>query len=163
MSIVIPNMEMPKSCCDCNFCILRESIFGEQYYECVAHKNIDDYVKMNIEDVGKNHKTCPLVELPKHGRLIDADKTLDELREYLQSVLSHEPDIANRIYEIICDAPTVLEASEENEMSKTPDFTDCRCCEIREQCKTNDDESLTCEELYELVKKENKLLREQEC
>lgn len=41
--------------------------------------------------------------------------------------------------------------------NRKPDFTDCRCCEIREHCKDKEkyDEYLTCEELYELVKKED--------
>ena len=59
MSILI-DMEMPKSCSEC----LK---IGWQYvFEC----NLDD-----IED-GKRLITCPLIDIPPHGRLIDADKLL---------------------------------------------------------------------------------------
>ena len=49
--------------------------------------------------------------LEPHGELIDKDAVLDILRTYLQMV-PIDADIANRIYEIVKDAPTVLEASE---------------------------------------------------
>ena len=97
MSIVIPNMKMPKTCRECH---MRDG------YWCYIDRCVGETMRNE-----RRRKDCPLVELPPHGRLVDADKILDKLREYL-SVLSCEPDIANRIYEIVFDAPTVLEASE---------------------------------------------------
>ena len=104
MSIVIPDMEMPKTCRRC----LEIGI----PVRCRVKEQEPITAVMSGYD---RPNDCPLIELPLHGRLKDADKTLDELREYPQSVLLCEPDIANRIYEIIYDAPTVLEASEERE------------------------------------------------
>ena len=51
---------------------------------------------------------CPLVEVPEHGRLIDADVIGNWLRE--QHVLSMPATC--KIDSIIKDAPTVLEANE---------------------------------------------------
>lgn len=65
---------------------------------------------------------CPLVEVPYHGRLIDADKLLPESgydpemfkgkypmdaeNKQFQTLMGYE------IYNMVEDAPTVLEASE---------------------------------------------------
>ena len=56
MSVLIKGMEMPKSCWDCfachdGWCIINQKIEG---HRTVTH-------------------SCPLVEIPPHGRLIDAD------------------------------------------------------------------------------------------
>ena len=64
MSVLIKSMEMPTSCAVCPF---------ENYGDCYGGKvkaimDIDDYVS-----AGKRHPRCPLVEIPPHGRLIDAD------------------------------------------------------------------------------------------
>lgn len=58
------NMEMPKICAVCPF---------ENYGDCYGGKvkvimDIDDYVFS-----GKRHPKCPLIPVPEHGRLIDAD------------------------------------------------------------------------------------------
>jgi len=107
MSVIVP-MEMPKSCySEDEFCPFHTFVF-----DLNGGKNICTQLEKTASR-DKRLEECPLIELPEtHGRLKDADKILDKLREYLQSALSHEPNIANRIYEIICDAPTVLEASE---------------------------------------------------
>ena len=61
MSVIVKNMEMPKNCQECAL-----------YIEgaCYA-KGYRDY--RSIMDTAKPDD-CPLVELPPHGRLIDADK-----------------------------------------------------------------------------------------
>ncbi len=57
MSILIKGMEMPKSCGNC--------FLGDFY--CPQCQHIDGY-KM----IGRPYK-CPLVPVPPHGDLIDAD------------------------------------------------------------------------------------------
>ena len=57
MSILIKGMEMPENCIDC---------FAETYNECMATGKM-------VNSIGRPD-WCPLVEVPKHGRLIDADK-----------------------------------------------------------------------------------------
>lgn len=62
MSILVKGMGMPERCADCPMCYdfircrLLEKSFKE--FDCVEYR----------------WEYCPLVELPKHGRLIDADK-----------------------------------------------------------------------------------------
>ena len=89
MSVIVKNMEMPKNCQECAL-----------YIEgaCYA-KGYRDY--RSIMDTAKPDD-CPLVELPPHGRLIDADKL-----------------VRNTIYNkyitetILSSAPTVIEAEGE--------------------------------------------------
>ena len=94
MSILIKSMEMPTSCDECPL------------YTCMH-----------------NHDDCPLVPVPPHGRLIDADALADVFRGFIAmydscpfSQLSF-PDKARRdelqsaLAEVI-NAPTVLEAEE---------------------------------------------------
>ena len=72
MSILIKGMDMPKSCMNCpfkgfdrvcgrgNICSINESI--------TFHAVLDG---LDVKFVRKGD--CPLVEVPPHGRLIDAD------------------------------------------------------------------------------------------
>ena len=57
MGLYIPNVEMPKSCDDCPHptCTLWQSVNG-----------------------GERNEKCPLVELPPHGRLVDADALIKD-------------------------------------------------------------------------------------
>lgn len=64
MGVYIAGMEMPKSCFDCNFCV--EAYEGAGVYSCVVSD------KCVCRGAGR-HDDCPLVPVPKHGRLIDAD------------------------------------------------------------------------------------------
>ena len=89
MSIIIKGMEMPKSCQDCQF------LCWSGGYVCPASRmdmGLTLYVK-------SRHKNCPLIELPPHGRLIDADAIQDyNVETFGQRLL------------IIDTAPTVIEA-----------------------------------------------------
>ncbi len=80
MSVIVKNMEMPKNCTGCPICC------GLPY----QHR----------DDKGRR-PDCPLVELPPHGRLIDADAIQDyNVETFGQRLL------------IIDTAPTVIEGSE---------------------------------------------------
>lgn len=70
MSVYIKGMEMPTSCFDCPF---RENtdpdtwtclVFGEKFTDRFFHREHRD-------------ERCPLVPVPEHGRLIDADKCIE--------------------------------------------------------------------------------------
>ena len=54
MSVLIKGMEMPKDCDDCRF---------HKSYYCV----LTDIITNGMQG-------CPLVEVPPHGRLVDADE-----------------------------------------------------------------------------------------
>ena len=69
MSILIKGMEMPKSCWDCYFqdcgnCRLNDHKVVDK---CIIEDRIDD--------------DCPLVHIPPHGRLIDADAIRADIDE----------------------------------------------------------------------------------
>lgn len=68
MSVLIKGMEMPKNCHECR---LYE---GDIYYCSAADKEID------ILDSSEGKcQFCPLVPVPTHGRLIDADEAIGHL------------------------------------------------------------------------------------
>ena len=96
MSILIKGMDMPKTCCDCNF-----NIAGW----CTA-----DLASERIEFPGRPD-WCPLVEVPKHGRLIDVDEFVKYVElEYDTREISHPNWIKFRVW---CgDQPTIIEAEE---------------------------------------------------
>lgn len=81
MSIMIFGMKMPKNCDRCPFSFVR---FFEDYEICRC--NLDEGPEDPIEDYErKRPEDCPLIDLPPHGRLIDADmleKLYEEQRDY---------------------------------------------------------------------------------
>lgn len=84
------NMKMPTNCNQCPFnCIL--------WYEgrrCLA-KN--ERIKVNLNTGSDDN--CPLVNVPPHGRLIDAD----DLANSITGAIYHSD---------LRDAPTIIEAEE---------------------------------------------------
>ena len=52
---------------------------------------------------GKRHENCPLIEVPPHGRLIDADALEDELGQFCDD---------NWVYNTLHHTPTILEEEE---------------------------------------------------
>lgn len=104
MSILIKGMEMPTNCFRCPFC---------------------DYVSGRCDAARENPYTpesryenradfCPLVELPPHGRLIDADALDHQI--YNDIPLKVFGNIARmaEMRNIVYHAPTIIEAEEED-------------------------------------------------
>ena len=97
MSVLIKGMEMPKYC-----------------YTCPAY----DYIKsfccvlrtkvINLND--NRYKDCPLIAVPTHGRLIDADELKKNMRNYYPSIdhLCCSQHVVTK-RDIDC-APTIIEA-----------------------------------------------------
>ena len=75
MSILIKDMKMPTSCYDCN-CFIRDSDGSD--YCCL--------LMLDIEDNDKRDDDCPLVPVPEHGRLIDADALIADLKRQCKEV-----------------------------------------------------------------------------
>ncbi len=73
MSILIKGAKMPKSCCDCD--LLPEQINRDEQWRCpITKKIVQRYLYNTYIDERKGKPSdCPLVEIPPHGRLIDAD------------------------------------------------------------------------------------------
>ena len=118
MEILIKNMEMPERCRGCRFHHIHK-IWSKNIYlhECDAQMLAEETEGM---EAVKLPKACPLVALPEHGRLIDADKLLAESgydpmmfqpkyggdhRTQYGTLMGYE------ILGIVEDAPTIVEAS----------------------------------------------------
>ena len=81
MSILIRSMDIPTSCDKCRFCVngFTDTV---PMYECAvqSYENVSVLVESNGEPFDFRPDWCPLVELPPHGRLIDADELKSKFR-----------------------------------------------------------------------------------
>ena len=122
MSILIKGMEMPTSCNACMF---------DVYGLCLINKNIE----------GKDALThsCPLIPVPPHGRLIDADSVKRGIEELKQSPWYNEKNLDH--FPIRKEAVEVVEhlcIDKEPTMEAVPvvhgkwvidgEFIDCSVC-----------------------------------
>ena len=96
MDILIKNIEKPKNCLECQF-------YLSEYDYCHALK--DNLSQKEWETKSR----CPLVELPPHGRLIDADNLI-RLASDECGGMSYE-DALHVVFRCIDNAPTIVEAS----------------------------------------------------
>ena len=101
MSVLL-NITMPKTCevCPCN----------DDNWRCGATKEYFDYDDM----CERRRADCPLIEVPPHGRLIDADF---EEQHYTSMTTNPTPDVTEQdrrnsliIVEALQMAKTVIEA-----------------------------------------------------
>ena len=93
MSVIVKGMEMPKACCFCEFSE------GKNYWCRAAKRDWGADPYNSVADF------CPLVELPPHGRLIDADA--------LSGECVPEPTfIAETLFRKLNNAPTIIEAED---------------------------------------------------
>ena len=96
MSVIVKGMKMPKSCSKCRWF----DMGGGYGYQCtLLHKSFDMWNEISVA----RDKDCPLIEVPPHGRLIDAD----ELANKTFYSTTGAPYIT---YKTFCNAPTVIEA-----------------------------------------------------
>ena len=91
MGVYIKGMEMPTNCDDC--------LLG---CDCPHDQSIDGY-KMQ----GGRPRTCPIIPVPAHGRLIDADDAVGHLFNGEQCLYSWD-----EIEEAIDATETVIPAEE---------------------------------------------------
>ena len=104
MSILIKGMKMPASCDVCDFAVeLNERELGTHLY--CGFPGIGVYVDDCVFSV---HKDCPLIELPPHGRLIDADELAQAANEFPFGY-------RGMILAEIAVAPTIIPAEEDGE------------------------------------------------
>lgn len=121
MSVLIKGAKVPKSCAECDFIE-----YDDEYeFECWC-----PILRINVEEyTAEKYAGCPLVEIPPHGRLIDADKIQAHIRENIaltEEALTcdlttnarlHIQDYAemdNIFLEMLGDAPTVIENEEQD-------------------------------------------------
>ena len=96
MSILIKGMKLPEKCEDC-------PCYDYIDYVCRAD---DCFAPFDVENPEERSEHCPLIEIrTPHGRLIDADRFLDWLKEF------HPNDVV--IMSGVKNARTVIEAEVE--------------------------------------------------
>jgi len=103
MSILIKGMQMPKNCNECPI----EQLYGRdcETAKCPITKNLDSAYRVSQARMF----SCPLVELPPHGRLIDADD-LDNITIRMEKIPLSEEWVLTGF-----DAPTIIEAEKGEE------------------------------------------------
>lgn len=105
MSILIKGMEIPENGCD--HCFLR---LGNYCRQIPTDESMIPYAEK-----GARHPDCPLVPVPPHGRLIDADALIDEQAELAKYTTSDA--MRRRIYSLISIlqvAPIIIPQEEEH-------------------------------------------------
>jgi hypothetical protein len=115
MSILIKGMEMPFCClvCPCS------GTDDKEVWVCEA----SELRRLTTEDkIECRPEWCPLVSVPPHGRLIDADVLKSGINEAMKSALKGDAVtvygvalagfVAQGFIEEIENAPTVIEAEE---------------------------------------------------
>ena len=103
MSVLIKGMDMPKRCWNCPL----KKIDGMDIVCDVLRERVaiaDDKILMGRLD------RCPLVEIPPHGRLIDAE----EFEKSLSTLLQFPSNLVNGqwIVNTIREQPTIIDAEE---------------------------------------------------
>lgn len=107
MAVLIKGMEIPRSCAECRF-LEGEAMDGLCH---ASEKWLDDddyflwfqYPEGDIDD--SKPANCPLIEIPPHGRLIDADALKDALTD-------HNNVLHSLTWGDVNYAPTIIEAEE---------------------------------------------------
>lgn len=70
MGVYIPNMDMPTRCFNCGMCEVDDT----QILCCISHGSYVEYRELDEKIAIQDRPSwCPLIEVPPHGRLIDAD------------------------------------------------------------------------------------------
>ena len=110
MSLLInENIEMPTNCRDCPL----------DEFRCLRNKSD---ITMRSMERGR-HPDCPLVEVPEHGRLIDADALIQKMDKMAESernkvVTTTWANAFVEIAEIVWNAPTVIESEKKGNNEK---------------------------------------------
>ena len=101
MGVYINGMDMPHSC-------------GECYFRCIAAYETGrmcTLLKRYITDDTRK-SDCPLVEIPKHGRLIDADAIISFIDTWHLRDPKELSWSDSDVVDMIRRCPTVIEAEE---------------------------------------------------
>ena len=102
MSVLIKGMEMPKSCDECRIMVFEDTNFvPELFCGCPI------VFKARPQGVGHRPDYCPLVEVPPHGRLIDADCCNGYFYEHMSD------DMMIAAMNAINEMPTIIESEGE--------------------------------------------------
>ena len=102
--IYIPGVQMPKTCYDCLF--QDDEYFGS--IKCRYAKTWGSYSSRAVD--------CPLIPVPDHGRLIDADALDKAIGEEVHECAWDNASFSGyRVWDLLDDAPTIIPADKEGE------------------------------------------------
>lgn len=121
MSVLVRGMEMPKNCAECRFCVNGFTDAAPMYEcACESYENVSVLVDDNGQPFDFKPEWCPLIEVPTHGRLIDADAFDERVR--VAGGMSEEEltedfkDGVQTVLYMLSKQPTIIEAEgSENE------------------------------------------------
>lgn len=107
MSILIKGMKMPTRCFDCPMCEISdiEICCSISIGVAVSYEEIDEQIA--IQD---RPSWCPLVKIPPHGRLIDADALIKSDRMVSKLMMFGGEYVYTQAE--IDRSPTIIEAEE---------------------------------------------------
>lgn len=97
------NMEMPKNCLDCR-------LVDVEFSFC---HGVDSYDTGNHNTDKERPEWCPLVEIPPHGRLIDADAMEKTMSDTVQGNIRGYPysdTLWDTAFRWIDNQPTIIQA-----------------------------------------------------
>lgn len=113
MDILIKGMEMPTTCGNCWFC---RAVSNEKWHCRLTGKSFASYSvgwgkENNTGENGQHpyirRDDCPLVPVPPHGRLIDANALIADVRAHSESYFAD--DFAHEWVDV---APTIIPADD---------------------------------------------------
>ena len=127
MNILVKGMEMPDCCRTCCFMINCEACEGIECW-CAALQEYIGYESQVPTEFRLGD--CPLIEIPAHGRLIDADALLARFEKEEKAADEHGRDFSFSfknggenctewwpVQQMLMDAPTIIPAEEGQHMS----------------------------------------------
>ena len=103
--VYISGMEMPISCF---YCALQTDYGTCGYYSYYIEGGHDCLTDARRDD-------CPLIEVPTHGRLIDADVLYETLDGGFDVDMGELPETKAALLEMIASAETIIPKEDENE------------------------------------------------
>lgn len=134
MGVYIKGMEMPQSCMNCMFCGFAGA--NCELDTCLITGNAQKHIPHS------KMPDCPLIEVPPHGRLIDADKMIEKYEELIERSkdgvihMTYHDVIVEAIYDLK-QAPIVIPADIGKVFEKF--FGKDNDKDINVPCKTNAD------------------------
>lgn len=103
MSILIKGAKMPTGCGACDY-VQYDVLYADNWYCPLTDKSVNKYMGDN-NDIPPS---CPLVEIPPHGRLIDASEMAIKF-----SCRDIDITTLKKLHEWLMEIPTVIESEEE--------------------------------------------------
>ena len=102
--VLIKDMEMPESCDKCKIMVFEDTnCLPELFCGCPI------VFKAHPQGVGHRPDYCPLIEIPHHGRLIDADALLNLLNHCIFPSDMVTTTALSMAVNWIKEAPTVIQ------------------------------------------------------